>query len=186
MNAGAIGHVVGLGAIIAVSALAVGCAHDAVAPQTPVTETPPTPSPQTTSSTTTTSGTVPASSNVAVSADLLKACSINLNNEEKSPKFEFDESVLRGDDRSVLDQIARCVTTGPLQGRALHLIGRADPRGEAEYNMALGSSRASSVGTYLGSLGVPATQLMQTSRGKLDATGTDEAGWQLDRRVDVE
>jgi peptidoglycan-associated lipoprotein len=84
-----------------------------------------------------------------------------------------------------LQQIATCVTTGPLKGRALQLVGRADARGEAEYNMGLGEHRADAVRKYLGALGVPQTQLTETSRGKLDATGTDEAGYQRDRRVDV-
>jgi peptidoglycan-associated lipoprotein len=73
-----------------------------------------------------------------------------------------------------------------LRGRTLHLTGRADPRGENDYNMALGSSRAASVGSYLAALGVARLQIVQTSRGKLDATGHDETSWRLDRRVDVE
>ena len=86
----------------------------------------------------------------------------------------------------MLDQVARCVTTGPLKGRTLRLTGRADPRGEQEYNMTLGSSRADAVARYLRALGVTSNQLTETSRGKLDATGTDEASWQLDRRVDIQ
>jgi peptidoglycan-associated lipoprotein len=65
-------------------------------------------------------------------------------------------------------------------------MGRADPRGETEYNFVLGESRASSVRTYLMGLGLDGSRISTTSRGKLDATGTDEAGWQLDRRVDVD
>jgi len=50
----------------------------------------------------------------------------------------------------------------------------------------LGSSRASSVASYLAALGVSRSQMAETSRGKLDATGTDDTSWQLDRRVDIE
>ena len=85
----------------------------------------------------------------------------------------------------VLAQIAKCVTTGPLAGRALELVGRADPRGESEYNMALGERRASSVREYLSRLGVDRAKLIESSRGKLDAMGTDENGWRRDRRVDI-
>ena len=42
----------------------------------------------------------------------------------------------------MLQQIATCVTTGPLRGKTLKLVGRADPRGEVEYNMGLGEHRA--------------------------------------------
>ena len=66
------------------------------------------------------------------------------------------------------------------------LVGRADPRGTVEYNMALGARRSSSVISYLTALGVPASQLRETSRGALDATGSDSTAWQLDRRVDID
>jgi peptidoglycan-associated lipoprotein len=75
--------------------------------------------------------------------------------------------------------------TGALKGKAVSLVGRADPRGTEEYNLGLGSRRASSVSTYLERLGVGQPQLAVTTRGALDATGTDESGWQKDRRVDI-
>jgi len=37
----------------------------------------------------------------------------------------------------------------------------------------------------LSSLGVDRATLTLSSRGKLDATGTDESGWLRDRRVDI-
>jgi peptidoglycan-associated lipoprotein len=85
----------------------------------------------------------------------------------------------------VLDQLATCMMTGALKGKAVSLIGRADPRGTEEYNLSLGSRRSGSVSTYLEHLGVQQVQLAVTTRGALDATGTDEAGWSKDRRVDV-
>lgn len=136
---------------------------------------------QTPQDTTTTS-----SATLQVGEDLRKACQLDVNSIERAPKFDFDQSVLLPNDRDTLDQIAKCVTTGPLQGRHLHLVGRADPRGEIEYNMVLGGSRAGSVRDYLIGLGVPTSNVSETSRGKLDATGTDEATWRLDRRVDVD
>jgi len=66
------------------------------------------------------------------------------------------------------------------------LIGRADARGTEEYNLGLGSRRAHTVGQYLGRLGVGEPQLAVTTRGALEATGNDEAGWAQDRRVDVQ
>ena len=123
--------------------------------------------------------------NITVSGDIAQACKIDFNNVERAPKFNFDDSTLAPQDRSVLQQIATCVTTGPLKGRALKLVGRADPRGEVEYNFVLGEHRAGAVESYLAQLGVQKRELNETSRGKLDATGTDESGWQRDRRVDI-
>jgi peptidoglycan-associated lipoprotein len=127
-----------------------------------------------------------ATSGVSVSGEILAACRIVVGDVDKSPEFDFDASELRQDDRTVLAKVATCVTTGPLRGRSLRLTGRADVRGEEEYNMNLGAARAASVGSYLEQSGVPAGQLDETSRGELDATGTDEAGFQRDRRVDVD
>lgn len=123
---------------------------------------------------------------VNVDEDIVKACNLKVNSTpENAPKFDYDSDVVTPEEREILDQVAKCLTTGPLKGRAVELVGRADPRGEQEYNMSLGARRARSVHNYLGQLGVPADKMHDTSRGELDATGKDEAGWRLDRRVDL-
>jgi peptidoglycan-associated lipoprotein len=123
--------------------------------------------------------------NVAVSDDIMKACKIQLSNVDRAPKFDFDDADLLPEDRDVLEQIAKCVTTGPLKGHALSLTGRCDPRGEVEYNMVLGDYRAESVYDYLARLGVDPNFMARTTRGDLDAEGKDEESWQRDRRVDI-
>lgn len=124
---------------------------------------------------------------MAVNVDdaILKACDMKFSNVEAAPKFDFDSEALSEPEKAVLEQVAKCLTTGPLKGRAVDLVGRADPRGETEYNMTLGAKRARSAHNYLSSLGVASDKLFDTSRGELDATGTDEDGWQKDRRVDI-
>ncbi|MGE5183698.1 MAG: OmpA family protein [Acidobacteriota bacterium] len=126
------------------------------------------------------------SQSLALSGDLVQLCGIKATPSAANPKFDYDKDELTTDDRNVLDQLATCMTTGPLKGKAVSLIGRADPRGTEEYNLGLGSRRASSVGKYLAHLGVQDNQLAVTTRGALDATGTDEAGWANDRRVDIQ
>ena len=156
--------------------LVAGCAHEAP---------PPKPEP---SSVMTQSAPPHATTNrtdqvVNVSDEIRRACDID--DSDRAPKFDFDSTQLSSNDRGVLQKVGACLTTGPLRGRALHLVGRADPRGEAEYNMNLGESRATSVGAYLRGLGVSNAKLTDTSRGALDATGHDEETWRKDRRVDV-
>lgn len=124
-------------------------------------------------------------SGVRVSEDLRKLCKIQVDNIERAPKFDYDDADLQPEDRDVLEQIARCVTTGPLKGRHLSLVGRCDPRGEVEYNMILGEYRAETVHDYLAKLGVDPATMAKTSRGELDAEGKDEDGWRRDRRVDI-
>jgi peptidoglycan-associated lipoprotein len=122
--------------------------------------------------------------NLHVSDEIARAC--NLPQQEYTPSFEYDSAQIGDADRVVLAAIAKCVSEGPLKGRGLALTGRADPRGEDEYNMSLGESRADSVRRYLHDMGVKQDRLRATSRGELDATGTDEAGWARDRRVDID
>ena len=156
-----------------------GCAHEHPA------EEPTSPA----SGTETTSVLVPAPARHAglnISEAILKACKIHFDDVEAAPKFDFDESYVRPEERTVLAKVAACLTTGPLKGRELRLVGRAYPRGEIEYNFTLGASRAASVASYLEERGLPSSRVTTTSRGKLDATGTDETGWQLDRRVDLD
>jgi peptidoglycan-associated lipoprotein len=124
------------------------------------------------------------SQSLAVSGDIVQLCGIKVST-SAAPTFDYDKAELSPEDRAVLDQLATCLTTGALKGKSVSLIGRADPRGTDEYNLGLGSQRAGSVSSYLTRLGVQANQLGVTTRGSLDATGTDESGWQKDRRVDI-
>ena len=62
--------------------------------------------------------------------------------------------------------------------------GHCDSRGSAQYNLGLGSRRASAVKDYLMSLGVPASRLTVVSKGKEQPFCTDETEscWQQNRR----
>jgi peptidoglycan-associated lipoprotein len=121
------------------------------------------------------------SANVAIDDAILHAC--NIRSDEAY--FPFDSSKLESSDASPLSAVAKCFTDGPLKGRSLKLVGRADPRGDDEYNMVLGQSRADRVGEALQRDGLGRNRMTSTSRGDLDAKGHDESGWTKDRRVDV-
>jgi peptidoglycan-associated lipoprotein len=123
----------------------------------------------------------PTAGAVRISEEIATACGIS----QPESYFAFDSAKLLQEDLAVLDKVAACFASGPLRGRGMKLVGRADPRGGEEYNMTLGQSRADSVGTYLERRGVARSQLETTSRGAMDAVGTDEPSWARDRRVDV-
>jgi peptidoglycan-associated lipoprotein len=127
-------------------------------------------------------------SSLSVSDAIAKACGIPAREAKSgaSPSFDFDSAQLGEDDKQMLGLVAKCLTEGALRGRSVMLVGRADARGEEEYNMNLGGSRADTVRRYLQDLGVAMDKLTSTSRGELDATGTDESGFAQDRRVDVQ
>jgi peptidoglycan-associated lipoprotein len=125
---------------------------------------------------------------LSVSGEIARACGITARADGKAaaPSFDFDSAALAPEDRALLAQVAKCLTEGALRGRSVTFIGRTDPRGEPEYNMTLGGSRADTVNRYMVDLGVGRERLSTTSRGEMDATGTSEQGWAQDRRVDIE
>lgn len=124
---------------------------------------------------------------LSVSDEIARACGIaRPDGKAVAPSFEFDSATLGQDDRDMLALVARCITEGALKGRSVMLVGRTDARGEPEYNMNLGGSRADAVRRYMQDLGVGKDKLTTTSRGELDATGKDDEGWAKDRRVDVQ
>ena len=103
-----------------------------------------------------------------------------------APKFDFESPELRPESKEVLQRLATCISTGSLKGRSVLLTGHCDARGEYEFNMGLGAERAERVRGFLVGLGIPAGSVNTSSRGKLDANGTDDSGYANDRRVDVE
>jgi peptidoglycan-associated lipoprotein len=123
-------------------------------------------------------------SGLHISEAIVRAC--GLSRTPAPPMFGYDSATLADEDRVILAKVAKCFSEGPLRGQGVALTGRADPRGEEEYNMALGESRADSVRRYLHEMGVAPQHVDATSRGKLDASGKDEEGWAKDRRVDIE
>jgi peptidoglycan-associated lipoprotein len=126
-------------------------------------------------------GDVPTRSNINISDDIKKACGLS----DADAYFAFDSANVRAQDHAVLQKLAACFSTGPLKGRTMRLVGHADPRGDEEYNMVLGGRRADNVKNAIAGAGLDSGKILTTSRGEMDATGTDEAGWEKDRRVDV-
>lgn len=118
-----------------------------------------------------------------LSETIAKAC--NLPRSEATPHFGFDSTAISEEERVVLAAFAKCLA-GPLKGKGVLLVGRADLRGEPEYNMGLGGSRSDGVKRYLIDLGVADSNIKASSRGEIDATGTDEEGMARDRRVDID
>jgi peptidoglycan-associated lipoprotein len=96
--------------------------------------------------------------------------------------FDFNESALTSNAGDVLSKDAACLKQAK---RPATLEGHADARGTEEYNLALSERRAIAVKKYLTNLGVSGEQLRTVPKGKTEATGTNEAGWAKDRRVDI-
>jgi peptidoglycan-associated lipoprotein len=123
----------------------------------------------------------PTRSVVSISEDIRRACGVN----DAEAHFAFDSARLSSSDYPILDKLVRCFSTGPLARRQMRLVGHADPRGGEEYNLVLGGSRADGVMGFLLDRGLSPGQVAASSRGEMDAKGTDEGSWAEDRRVDI-
>ena len=123
----------------------------------------------------------PTSGSIQIDDKIIKACG-----DIPTAHFAFDSASIGPDAQAALDALARCFVSGPLKGsKGMRLVGHADPRGEVEYNLALGQKRAGSVGEYLITKSLEKSRIQTLSKGAFEATGTDEEGWAQDRKVDV-
>ena len=78
--------------------------------------------------------------------------------------FDFDRSTLRAEAQRVLDEAVKAMQADP--ALRLQIEGHTCNIGTAEYNLALGDRRASSVRDYLVSRGIPANRLSTVSYGE--------------------
>jgi len=96
--------------------------------------------------------------------------------------FDLDKSEVRDDAKPVLQRDADWLKKwGSVR---VTLEGHCDSRGSAEYNLGLGSRRATALKTYLVSLGVPEGRVTVVSKGKEQPFCNDEneGCWQQNRR----
>lgn len=119
--------------------------------------------------------------NISISYNVRKACGLT----DAEAYFAFDSSHVRPQDKQALRALAECFMSGPLKGRQMSLIGHADPRGTEDYNIALAGRRADNVKLLIVGESMDENRVSTSSRGAMDATGTDEASWAKDRSVDV-
>ena len=104
--------------------------------------------------------------------------------------FEYDSADVKGADMGGLDSLAECFSKGALKGKTIEIVGHADERGDADYNKALGKSRAQSVADYLVTKGVDKAKIKASSKGEEKAAAKagdhpSEDALAADRRVDI-
>jgi peptidoglycan-associated lipoprotein len=96
--------------------------------------------------------------------------------------FDYDKSDLREDGRASLQKDAEYLKKW--SSVVVSVEGHCDSRGSSEYNLALGSRRATAVKDYLVSLGVAANRITVVSKGKEQPFCGEESEscWQQNRR----
>jgi peptidoglycan-associated lipoprotein len=97
--------------------------------------------------------------------------------------FDYDSADIRADAATSIAAAAAFLTSHP--SAKVLIGGYCDDRGSAEYNLALGETRANAAKDALVTAGVPASRLRVISYGKEKQFCTDEndACWQQNRRA---
>jgi peptidoglycan-associated lipoprotein len=97
--------------------------------------------------------------------------------------FTVDQSTLNGDAIGILNAQVGWLNANPTT--PILIEGHADERGTGEYNMALGSSRASAVRNYMVSQGIPDSRISIITYGRERpvATCPDESCFAQNRRA---
>lgn len=106
------------------------------------------------------------------------------------PHFEFDSAETRPQDVVALQSLADCLKVDKHRDLSILLVGRADPRGDVEYNRALGERRAEHIKRLLIREGIAADRIATTTRGESGAVGSEKPkadySFGYDRRVDIQ
>lgn len=99
--------------------------------------------------------------------------------------FGFDQSVLRDQDLSALQQVAQFLKED--SEATVVIEGHADNRGAPDYNLALSERRAESVERYLQRLGIAGKRMRKVPYGSerpVDSRDNEEA-WARNRRCEI-
>jgi len=152
-----------VGALIALMALASGCARNVTTPGTPDQGF---------------SGSVGVPDTGVVTGGTLPGTNIS-----DRVLFTVDQSTLGGDAIGILNAQIGWLSQNP--GVPIEIQGHADERGTGEYNMALGSSRASAVRNYMVSQGIPDSRIsiITFGRERPVATCPEESCFAQNRRA---
>jgi peptidoglycan-associated lipoprotein len=96
--------------------------------------------------------------------------------------FDYDQSTIRDDSKTVLDQKIVLLRNNP--GVALRIEGHADERGSVEYNLALSLRRANAIKDYLTNFGLDGSRFEVAAMGEERPleSGTSEAAYARNRR----
>jgi peptidoglycan-associated lipoprotein len=99
--------------------------------------------------------------------------------------FDLDQDALKPEFQAIMGCHAKYLRDRP--SSRITLEGHADERGSREYNLGLGERRGNAVNSALQANGGSASQLTVVSYGEERpvATGSDEASWSQNRRVEI-
>lgn len=99
--------------------------------------------------------------------------------------FDFDKSAVKAEHKPMVQAHGQYLASNA--NRKVVVEGNADERGSSEYNLALGSRRATSVKQMLVVSGAKTGQVATVSFGELKPRDSahNEAAWSQNRRADI-
>lgn len=100
--------------------------------------------------------------------------------------FDYDRDEIRSDDAAILDRKAAILLANPAV--RIRISGHADERGSDEYNLVLGTRRATSAKRYLEAKGIDGARIDIISYGEerpVDSASSEDA-WAKNRRDEFE
>lgn len=165
-------------ALIALVALAAGCAKKKVADLPP----PPMTTPADAAATATPADGAVGSAAVPAGAAAGSREAFVAEAGSDKVRFAYDSYELDADARAILDRQAGWL--GKNGAVRITVEGHADERGTREYNLALGERRAIAIRSYLATRGVDAGRIATISYGKErpEVEGSDDASYAENRR----
>jgi len=165
-----------------ISGILAGCASKEAAKEAPV-ESRSTTTTSTTTPSATGGSTTPITPATNVAVNPLKDPNNILS--KRIIYFEYDQDSVNGEYQTIVQAHAKYLSEN--RGRKIRLEGHADERGSREYNMALGQRRGDAIRKASNLLGVANDRMETVSFGedKPRATGSDEAAWSQNRRVEI-
>lgn len=189
-------HELVLVAVGAICLVGAGCAKKKVAAVTPPATPPPAaaPAPRATTATPTARPAATPAPAEAVRTPRLPNAATRARIDEllariQDAYFDYDKHALRPDALTTLEADSKELRDIIVQypDYKLTIEGYCDERGSAEYNAALGDSRAKAAKGYLVNVGIPDSQLLTVSYGKERqiCDEHDESCWQKNRRVHI-
>lgn len=100
--------------------------------------------------------------------------------------FDLDKDEVKPDQRPILEQKAAIMLANP--GLRIRIAGHADERGSDEYNLVLGTRRATSAKRFLETRGIDGSRIDVISYGEerpVDSA-SNESAWAKNRRDEFE
>lgn len=122
-----------------------------------------------------------ADSTIEIAESIRDACDLG----SREDLFRHISATIHQSYRELLAKLAECFRDRPVAREYLEVVSRASAPGSGPYHRRVGNRRSDEKRSILVPEGMRAQQIQVSLHEEFDATRSDEARWEGDRRVDV-